>query len=92
MTTSYPGNHYPRSKMHGLIEIIRRQNRAYDELRYTSPNTRFILFIAPMLLSIVGDMILVILWGLPSFLFIVTMSIMAAWRLLGTLIVLNRRT
>ena len=75
-----------------MIDRIRRQNRAYDALRWTSPDTRFILFISPMLLAIVGDMILVFMWELPSFLHIVSLLATAAWRLIGTVVILHHRT
>jgi hypothetical protein len=75
-----------------MVDRIRQQNRAYDDLNRTSPGTRFMLFMFPMLLSIVGDMILVVVWGLPSFLYIITMSIMGARRLIGTSVSPRRRT
>lgn len=92
MTTSNPAGPYRRSRIRRLIKAIRMQNDAYDDLARSSPNARFVLFIAPLLVSIVADMILVFAWGLPSFLFMVTLMIMGAWRLIGTSVDVNRRT
>jgi hypothetical protein len=92
MTTSKPAGPYQRSRIRGLVKAIRRQNDAYDDLARSSPNARFVLFIAPPMVSVVADMILVFAWGLPSFLFIVMLMIMGAWRLIGTSVDVNRRT
>jgi hypothetical protein len=75
-----------------MMDRIRWQNQRFDHLAQNSPDARFILFITPLLLSVVADMLLIFLWDFPAFLFISVLMVMAAWRIIGTSVDVNRRT
>jgi hypothetical protein len=63
---------------------LARANQAYDELERCAPTERFLLFVIPMFTATLVDASLSLIYGWPTFVFILIMIPAAVFRILGT--------
>lgn len=69
-----------------MIRWIRKTNSEYDALQHSKPALRFLIFIAPLVIAGLLDIILTLTGIFPgcNFVMFSTIGIMALWRISGS--------